>query len=312
LVEPLLALDYEPAFLEEAIRAALQSRPEGRLFYRQREAIYGLADAEERSAAFSALDAEWFGKLGLDEPLDRALAEQGLVLTGIGRCAIGRAPGARQRGAELLVREAGVGRPASEGRVLRLLFDPRDLLDGAALLEFLRRELQHVADMLDPAFGYEPRLEVAGGPAAQNAARDRYRALWDASVDGRLLRAGKLPATVREERWQDFDRSFGGARPQDAAAFESLFEQEQPTHAEIAAAVRESLRANGPSRGACALCGFPTLEIVTDGFDQVLVTTIRGDFPAWEQASGCCRQCADLYRARELSAREAAAIPGIR
>jgi hypothetical protein len=55
----------------------------------------------------------------------------------------------------------------------------------------LRHELMHVADMLDPAFGYERSLPTSDdGPSADNIVRDRYRVLWDVTIDGRLARAG--------------------------------------------------------------------------------------------------------------------------
>lgn len=41
----------------------------------------------------------------------------------------------------------------------------------------LRAELLHLADMLDPAFGYAPTLpEMDGGPSAAGLLQDRYRA----------------------------------------------------------------------------------------------------------------------------------------
>jgi DNA-binding LacI/PurR family transcriptional regulator len=45
--------------------------------------------------------------------------------------------------------------------------------------------LLHIADMVDPAFGYQPAVpEVDGGPTYARLLQDRYRALWDVSVAG--------------------------------------------------------------------------------------------------------------------------------
>ena len=43
-----------------------------------------------------------------------------------------------------------------------------------------------------------------------------------------------------------------------------------------------------------------------------LAADIAADFPGWRPSDGCCRQCADLYRARALSQATAAALPGVR
>jgi hypothetical protein len=43
-----------------------------------------------------------------------------------------------------------------------------------------------------------------------------------------------------------------------------------------------------------------------------VLAAIAEDFPDWQTADGCCRQCADLYRGRPLSLTSAAALPGVR
>jgi len=64
----------------------------------------------------------------------------------------------------------------------------------------------HLADMLDPAFGYERNLSAAAdGPSAENIVRDHYRVLWDVTIDGRLARHGVASSGARVARWREFE-----------------------------------------------------------------------------------------------------------
>jgi hypothetical protein len=221
------------------------------------------------------------------------------------RCAVGRPERRGDAGADLLV--------GPSVRLLRLLLAPETLLAPAALLPFLRRELQHVADMLDPRFGYAPHLPaVAGGPAYERLLRDRYRVLWDVTVDGRLVRAGLLEPAVRQARRREFLAAFSGLADAEER-FAQLFADPAPTHAGLTAFVLATARGARPG-GACALCGFPTSDLEPDPAALAAETggEIAADFPEWTAAEGCCRQCADLYRARALSRAAAATLPGIR
>jgi hypothetical protein len=312
--EARIHVEYEPRFLEEVVLRAAAARPEGRLLHRERERCYAVPDAETRGQTFEALAAAWGARLGLDRPIRDALAEQPLIAAGVDRVGVGRPPRPGATGAELLVRTRRPGEPAAASRRLRLLLAPDALLDPARLLPFLRRELQHVADMLDPRFGYAPHLPAAaGGPAHERLLRDRYRVVWDVTVDGRLLRAGRLPRTVREERRVEFLRTFPALGAEGGFAFARFFLDPSPTHTGIADFVT---RAAGLPRaaGACALCGFPTtdLEPAPAALPAEALREIGDEFPAWQPADGCCRQCADLYRARRLSRAGAAALPGVR
>jgi hypothetical protein len=310
-----MEIEYEPRFLDEAVLRAAAARPDGRLFFREREAVFRIPDPEARGRAFDALNVVWAERFEITRPLREALAEQPLVTDGVARCGVGRALDRRSAGAELLVRPPAFGEPAAAGRRLRLLLPPELLLAPDRLGAMLRRELLHVADMLDPAFGYAPRLPgVRGGPAVERLMRDRYRVAWDVTVDGRLARAGKLPATVRDARAADFQATFAMLGASVYAVFTQLFEGSRPTHAALVELVVSVTRGAGRASGACSLCGFPTAELEPDpaALPAVALADIAADFPEWRPADGCCRQCADLYRARELSRTAEAELPGIR
>jgi hypothetical protein len=306
-----MRIDYEPRFIEEAVLRAIASRPEARRFYRERDAAYDVPDPEARGRAFDALHGAWYERLGLGAPLAQALGEQPLIAAGVARCAVGRSPRRQDAGAELLVRAEPGERV--DARLLRLLLAPEALLERGPLLCFLRRELQHVADMLDPAFGYTPALPPAGGPAHERLLRDRYRAAWNATVDGRLVRAHRLPGSARGERLLEFASAFPSLGEAIEDVFALVFEDPAPTHATLVALV--STAGGAPAGvGACALCGFPGADRdpALAALPAQVVAAIRCDFPDWTAEAGCCRQCADLYRAQKLSAAGAAALPGIR
>jgi hypothetical protein len=184
-------------------------------------------------------------------------------------------------------------------------------------LALLRAELLHVADMVDPAYGYEPALpEVDGGPTYARLLQDSYRALWDVTVAGRLTRRGiGAPALVAQAR-AAFGAAFpmlGGAAP---TTFDRFFTTAAPAHAELVAFALMPLAAATPGRlepgGQCPLCRFPTHapEPHPASLPADLTARIATDFPAWRPEHGLCRQCADLYRARGLSIAAAALLPG--
>ncbi len=224
----MMAPEYEPALVEAAVLAALRGHPDEPALHEERDALYGIADPDAREMAFAGLHARWFERVGLGEPLRKALAERPEIAERCGRGIVARAPAARVEGADLLVAP-----PARPTLLLRLT--PETLSARERAVRLLRHELLHVADMLDPGFGYEPRLG-AGAPLLDSGRQERYRVLWDASVEGRLVRSGLAPSTVRAERLREFTRAFPALGLRAAAAFDRFFDGPRCTHAELAAA----------------------------------------------------------------------------
>jgi len=230
-----LVVECEPRLVEEAVFLAVRGRPVEREFRKERDSLYDVNDPEAREASFRAFHAGWFEQLGLGQVIEAALLEQPSVAAKIGRCLVACARSSRDEGAELFVSsENGAAGPHRRLVVIRLR--PETLTIPERLRLFLRRELLHVADMLDPAFGYEPRLASSpAGPGHTQLRRDRYRVLWDAFVDGRLVRLGWAPVTIRAERLEDFERAFPGLGERMEASFERFFGDGALTHAELAA-----------------------------------------------------------------------------
>jgi hypothetical protein len=300
------SIRYDPHLVVEAIFLATKDRPNERIFHKGRTRLYDIADPAARDRAFQEYHLSWFVRLRLDAPIKRAFAEQPSIRQAVRGCVIGWTPVRKDEGAELFVGPLAEGLSERERRSVGVLLRSESLLDADSLLGFLRRELLHIADILDPDFAYEPTLPQAeGGPAHDSLLRDRYRALWNATIDGRLVRRGWAPASLRERCLHDFARVFPLVGSRLSETFAHFFDTEPHTHAELVAFAceldRHPLR---PSQGSrCPLCRFPTYTFASDPerLPAQVIAGIVEDFPAWLPAQGLCLQCADLYRARALS-----------
>lgn len=270
-------VEVDPALVEEAVHLLARADAGRWRAYRRRvDPLYDRPDREERlPAALLGLLREW----GALAPVEAALA----LAPGADRALVARSRAPDDEGADLLV---------GDGRTLLLRLAAARFLDAAALGALARHEVRHVADMLDPAFGYRPDLGMGGRTRAeQELVRARYRVLWDLAVDAR--EGCPVPAEARRAQ---LDRAFAAL---DGGQRERLRAAAPRTHAALAAAARDPWAFLGEPRtraGAkgepCPLCGFPTHDWDPDPPEEA----IRRDFPGWEPAHGACRQCGDIYR----------------
>jgi hypothetical protein len=293
----MIAPEYEPTLVEAAVLAAARGHPAAARFTRERDPLYEIESAEAREAAFAEHHARWFEALGLEEPLRTALAEAPAVERGCARCVVARARDARDEWAELMVQTGGAR------AIVLVSVGPETLAVPARARALLRRELLHVADMLDPAFGYRPRLpgEDAAAPL-DRALRERYRVLWNTSVDGRLARDGRGEPGAESRRRRDVLGAFPGLGDRSAGVFDAVWSGTVGTHAGLLAiAAGESRGAGGPR---CPLCRFPSAppSPAAAGLPAAVRAAIAADFPAWEPALGVCARCAELYAARASAA----------
>lgn len=289
--------EYQPELIEATVLVALGGHPEERGFRRERDRLYEIPDVEAREVAFTRLGVRWFVRLGLDRALREALGEQPAVAAGCGRAIVAPAVDRRAECADLLV-------AATASRTLLVRLTPETLSAHDRALLVLRHELFHVADMLDPAFGYERRLAgpEAGSPR-DHLLRDRYRALWDAFIDGRLARLGRAPAGAREERWRDFRQAFPELGERAEAAFERFWRARRRTHADLMAFVVGDTDA--ARRLWCQLCGFPTgAGDPARTLQPDVLAAIGEDFPSWDSLAGLCSRCAELYGTRAAARRQ--------
>lgn len=198
--------------------------------------------------------------------------------------------------------ERQAARPAAAARpVLTVALRPETLADTRRLEGFLARELVFVADLLDPGFGFRPAAELGGG-GLEKLIVQRYRLLWETSVDGRLDRRGRLPAAAAERRRMEFDSVFGMLGEAAPRAFERYFRGPRPGHEEMASFARDPRAACGLAGSgiACPICGMPSFRRHPDAssLPGEVVTAIRVSSPGWRPDQGLCLQCADLFLAR--------------
>jgi hypothetical protein len=167
---------------------------------------------------------------------------------------------------------------------------------------FLRHEFTHLSDMVDPSFGYFPELPQAGRVSApQRLIRERYRLLWDITIDDRLSSAGHAVSLTREDRERLFNRAYSfWHEDQRRAVFAELSSSPGPTHARLLALAsdpRDLAHTLGPLPGSpCPLCGFSTF----DWADVTLLNesshaALRTEFPHWTAEQGFCKRCAEIY-----------------
>ncbi len=310
-----ISMIWDSSLVEKAVLAvsdALALDVQQR-FHRERDAAYDVCGPEDRDAAFDRLHRAWFVSLGLAQPVERALRELPLLTSRVAECRIAPAATRAQEQADLFDRgtpaapvtreltlETGAPSPAL---VALVRLRPESFVDVDRLLQILRHEFRHLADMVDPAFGYRRTLPTSDlGPAYERVLRDRYRTVWDATIDGRLAANGLASRGVRERRCADFARVLPGRQDDLQERFARWFDEPHPTHEAIVDFVLRpgGGSAAGADAGRCPVCRFPTARTDVDAgrLSEALVGRIRVDRPSWRPADGLCLQCEDLYRAR--------------
>lgn len=306
-----MQLRYDDDFIEAAVFLGATGRCQGvpamqiARFHREREKLYHILDPDERNTAFFKLHLDWFREWGLEAPLKETLDEFPLVRKGLAVLAVRKASGKNDEGAELYVNDAG-----QRTGILALRLER--LTSGASLRDYLRHEFMHLHDMLDPAFGYAPELDLPGLHSAQRRlARERYRLLWDITIDGRLAASDHAPIQTHEQHALAFARgySFWDQEKRDDT-FAALWRNPAPTHflfLELIADPRGLRGSYQPAPGvSCPLCGFPTFVWAeTSKLPQAIADRIAAEFPGWSLDHGLCGHCQETYEAASIFARTA-------
>ena len=207
--------------VEESVFLYMQEKADvvdALLWQGQRDALYGSATESEHDGAFQSHARLWFERLALARPIEMSLATFPRVRAALERLDVRRVLRAREEGSELY----GSPDPASAStRWLALGVLPQRFLVPDKLEELALRELLYTDDLLDPAFGYDPRrAEAEPDPARRQLARHRFDALWRARIDGRLQRrqGASASAPAADAR---FRAAFG--RASDPRALDELY-----------------------------------------------------------------------------------------
>jgi hypothetical protein len=293
-------LRYEDDFVEAAVFLCASGRRPGasalqiRRFHAARETCYTVADPDERNAAFFNAHLDWFRKWGLEQLLTSVLKEYPLLPGALNVLGFRQARGKNEEGAEMYV-NAEVRNAVVALRMDRLEHDP-------VLLRFLRHEFMHLHDMVDPAFGYSPQLHLpTHNQAQQRITRERYRLLWDITIDGRLARAGRETVSRLEQHQALFETAFSfWPEEKRRHVFESHWNAPAPRHQNVlalAADPRDLTHAQEPlPGGSCPLCHFPTFEWKDlSALAPDILAALHSQFPHWAADQGACKRCVEIY-----------------
>jgi hypothetical protein len=281
-------------------------------FHHERERLYRIRDPEDRNAAFFRLHFEWFREWGLEARLTGRLKEFPLLRAALALLAFRQTRRGKDEGAELFVNEG-----AQRNAVVALR--PERFTSDDGLAGWLRHELTHLSDMVDPAFGYAPELPARCSTTARDhVTRERYRLLWDVTIDGRLAAAGQPPRAERDEHWAAFTGGYGfWPAERQQQVFHSLWTGRSPHHAtlvELASDPRGLGDAHRPAPGAsCPLCGFPTFNWVEQPqLSPGIEARVSAEFPGWSPDQGLCQRCHEAYEVILLEPADAGERPALK
>ncbi len=202
-------------------------------FRRELNRLYEIQDMEERDSQFRSLHSSWFARLKLGRPVEIALDERPIIARSTRCCLVAIAPRQRDECAELFVKEPDSH--SISGHSVGLCLRPTTFLDPAYLLSLLRHEFLHIADMLDPSFEYEPTSPVGDDSMHPALIQERYRVLWDTTIDGRLVQEEMIAPSSRARRLKDFTQSFPMLGTRTVAVFARFFDGEGHTHPQLLA-----------------------------------------------------------------------------
>ena len=293
-------LRYDDDFVEAAVFIVASGKRPGvpplqiRRFHSERERCYNILDPDERNVSFFKLHLDWFREWGLEKLLLSLLDEYPIIAPTLNTLAFRKVRAKKDEAAELYV-------SAENGRSAVVAMRPERFERDEAVRHFLRHECMHVSDMVDPEFGYTPDLRGrVPSPSHQRIARERYRLLWDISIDGRLGRESD-----RERHRATFGTAFSfWPDERRDAVFSELWAGKSPRHEALTALAsdpRDLSHAGQPlPGGACQLCGFSTFEWAdVEVLAQSVRARVQSEFPNWTAAQGACLRCADVYAVAE-------------
>lgn len=308
-----MKIQYDPSLLEAVILLELKQREEAgdlhplQKYHALTDPIYERIPLKAREAEFEKVHKEFFLQLGFGEAITKVLDEFPEFQGRAGEVFVGKAVTEQEEGADI----------GHDWKRIGIKVRPERFGDSQGLRGYLRHELQHLADMLDPAFGYVREERLAASPAEENLIRERYRLIWAIFIDGRCTRQGKETIAPKEERLRDFETLYPNFPHRERLVFfENLFGAERLTHAEILAMAKDPNRlpqrvgevslGGLPQRvllpgSPCPLCRFPTYTWVEAFQEEEVIGLIKGDFPNWEPQDGACERCAELYSVRRLA-----------
>ncbi len=172
-------IKFEAAFVEEAVFLVIKNHEETgnfhalvELFYQQKDPIYETVSESDRDVEFRKFYEHYFTQLGLRCLFEELFAEFPLLANSKLPIFIRQTSNPKQEGAEIYT--------TGEIKTAIVKLRVTKILDKPSLQSFLRQELMHISDMLDPVFQYSPEAPLGGSSEVEeNLIRDRFRQLWN-------------------------------------------------------------------------------------------------------------------------------------
>jgi hypothetical protein len=204
-----MLIEYDPSFVEQTVFLFARNNPDiERNLHATIDDLYNLPTGQERDKQFQDAYSEFFIRLRLDRIVAGLTGEWPLIAEHVGRCLVREAQGRKAESAELHVQHVRSETTATD-RTIMVQICPHSMLEPTPLSSWMRRELAHIDDMIDPGFKYSPQA-ISEPPSRQNLILDRFRVLWDIYVEGRLLRKGMAPSLLASHLRSMLERVFPG------------------------------------------------------------------------------------------------------
>lgn len=328
--EPRYKIEYDPKLTEEIVSQEIKNlESEGKMrmpdaFRAATDPIYDqypLADRDDIGFedAFRDVYKKFFKILGYDDILRSALSEYPVIDEHVGQIVVKICYAEEKEEANLLKTKIEDPERGSLSMVSLQVTSGR-FADKEALALFLRHELMHVTDMLDPEFSYEI-TKLGINPSEECTIKNHYALIWDIYIDQRLVRSERLDPSYKEKRKEEFDSTYRSL-PFDEriSIFEGLWQVERLTNPEILACAKDPARlleyraALSPEEierqktekkkkihlpgMICPLCKFPTHKWKEEeSLLKEVIEEVSKDAPGWDPSDGLCERCDEVYRA---------------
>ncbi|MDA1190368.1 MAG: hypothetical protein O3A46_01645 [Candidatus Poribacteria bacterium] len=282
----------------------------------------------DRASAFDTLHRDMFDRFGFPSLVKELLDDFPILREQVGSVLIGSASSGKDESVDL---DTGVNHTDRKRRIgMRL--QPERFIDLIRLRQRLRVEWLQLQDTIDPTFQYDTSQRWDDlPPMEQNILRDRYGALWNIAVEGRLARQFGENERARMNLLDQFNRLYR-KHPDNVrdVVFQRLWDEGVTPHPSLVA-LTENRRAFGefysgrsveslsdereqdiseeivPNVGdPCPLCRFPTYRWViraatlngegakTVGVGEIF-ERIQAEHPNWKPEYGVCERCYERY-----------------
>lgn len=330
ITKPRYKIEYDPKLTEEIVSQELKRLEiEGEMrapdeFRRMCDPIYDKYPLSDRDDvdfedAFRGIYRRFFKTLGYEDIVLSALAEYPVIDEHVGEILVKVCYAEEKEEANLLKTKIEDPDRGPLSTVSISLTSAR-FLEKEELKTFLRHELMHVADMLDPEFCYEI-TKLGINPSEECIIKNHYSLIWDIYIDQRLSKSERLSPEAKDKRRTEFDSMYRSLPEEERISiFEGLWLKEKLTNPQILDCAKDpakllDYRASlSPEQiekekqekkkkihlpgMICPLCKFPTHHWKEEeSLLKEVIEQVKKDAPHWDPQDGLCERCDEVYRA---------------